>query len=120
MSDDQQERRAARRFALHIPITIVSLAGIPTRRAGRSHDIGTRGICFHCEGELRPGFSLEFVLEMPPEITGGESIRVRCRGQIIRVQREADGSSLMVGARIDDHEYLLATDPGSPAAAVRP
>ena len=49
---------------LHIPITIVSLAGIPTRRAGRSHDIGTRGICFHCEGELRPGFSLEFVLEM--------------------------------------------------------
>ncbi|MBA3912423.1 MAG: PilZ domain-containing protein [Acidobacteriales bacterium] len=119
MSNDQQERRAARRFALHIPLTIVSLGGVPSQRAGRSHDIGTRGICFHCEGELRPGLSVEFVLEMPPEITGGESIRVRCRGQVTRVQREADGSSLLVGARIDDHEYLLATEPGSAAAAVR-
>ena len=110
MSTEQQERRAVRRFALHLPMTITVLAGVPVQHAARSHDLSTHGILFHTDGDMPPGTPLEFVLAMPPEITGSDSIRVRCRGRVVRVRPEADGSSLAVAATIEAQEYVLPAE----------
>jgi hypothetical protein len=109
-TEDQQDRRVARRFALHIPLTITAIGGVPSRRAGRSHDISTRGILFHTDGEIPLGTLLELVMVLPQEITGSDSIHVRCLGHVVRVAREPDGSSMAIAVSIEGQEYLLESE----------
>ena len=106
MNAEQKERRGARRFALHIPLAITRIGDRPAELTGRSHDISTRGICFHTAAELLPGIGLDFILVLPPEITSSDSIHVLCRGKVVRVEREPDGSSLTVAATLESQEFL--------------
>src|SRR4051794_22747387 len=106
MSPEQQERRARRRFALHIPVAIVAVNGVPMKQTARSHDISTCGLCFHTDSELDPGTSLELVLLLPREITGSDSIHVRCHGHVARKARESDGRGVVIGATIENQEFI--------------
>jgi hypothetical protein len=47
---------------------------------------------------------IEFTLTLPPEITLTESIRVRCKGKVVRVD-DGDGK-VAVAAVIDEYEFL--------------
>ena len=53
---------------------------------------------------IEAGSPIEFTLTLPPEITLTESIHVRCKGKVVRV----DGSQgkMAVAAVIDEYEFL--------------
>jgi hypothetical protein len=107
MAEAQQERendkRGTRRFALHLPVS-VRYGDDKQERSAHTRDVSARGICFYVDSAVQAGSAIDLTLTLPPEITLTESIRVRCKGHVVRV--EGSGGKLAVSAVIDEYEFL--------------
>jgi hypothetical protein len=99
------ERRVGQRFDLHIPVS-VKLAGTQHEGCGFTQDLSARGSFFYTDFPLGPGEKVELTLNMPSEITLGESMRVRCQGTVLRVVQPAVGTKLGVAVHFAGYEYL--------------
>ena len=104
MPEAQQEKRAARRFALRVPVT-VDRENENHGEAAEIRDVSARGICFYVETAVAQGAPIGFTLTLPPEITLTESIRVQCKGHVVRVEDSDDGK-VSVAAVIEEYEFL--------------
>jgi hypothetical protein len=102
----QAEKRATRRFALRLPVSVSHNGGSGPAMLAQTRDVSARGICFSLETPLTPGSDIEFTLTLPPEITLTESIRVRCKGKVVRVDPGLADSKVPVAAVIDEYEFL--------------
>jgi hypothetical protein len=105
MSQSQQEKRAARRFALRVPLTVNS-DEIPSSEVAQIRDVSARGISFYLESAIEQGSLIGFTLTLPPEITLTESIRVQCKGRVVRVEKADENGKLAVAAVIEEYEFL--------------
>ena len=106
MPEPQQEKRGARRFALHIPVTVDHGENGAQSQVAQIRDVSARGICFYLDSVVVQGSPIGFTLTLPPEITLTESIRVQCKGRVVRVENgQADGK-LAVAAVIEEYEFL--------------
>jgi hypothetical protein len=121
------ERRVGQRFAYLLPLSLrlcdSSLVGV-----GFTQDLSSRGVFFFTDAALQEGAEIEITLQMPSEITLGESMRVRCRGHILRVVKPVSSAQtasgpvhvetkIGVAVRLECYEYLAET---SEAAASFP
>ena len=106
MPEPQLEKRAARRFALHIPVTIAPDDTRTLAEVGQVRDVSARGICFYLGSAITQGSPIEFTLTLPPEITLTDSIRVQCKGRVVRVEDFGEGGKLAVAAVIEEYEFL--------------
>jgi len=105
MVEPQQEKRAARRFALHVPVT-VNHVDTASKESAQIRDVSARGICFYLEAAVAQGSPIGFTLTLPPEITLTESIRVQCKGRVVRVESAREDGKLAVAAVIEEYEFL--------------
>jgi PilZ domain len=103
---EAQEKRAARRFALRIPVLVARGEGSNQSESAQLRDVSARGICFYLDSPIAQGSPLGFTLTLPPEITLTESIRVQCKGRVVRVEESANDGKLAVAAVIEDYEFL--------------
>ncbi len=103
MAEPQQEKRGARRFPLRVPVTVESRECHAT---GAVRDVSARGICFYLESAVTQGSPIGFTLTLPPEITLTESIRVQCKGRVVRVEDGRADGKLAVAAVIEEYEFL--------------
>ena len=102
----QDEKRATRRFALRLPVSVSPIGeGLPSLTA-QTRDVSARGICFYLDAPMSTGSAIEFTLTLPPEITLTESIRVRCKGKVVRVDDGLVDAKIPVAAVIDEYEFL--------------
>ncbi len=105
--EEQQEqgtdKRATRRFALRLPVTV---RDGDEEHSAQTRDVSARGICFYVESNIQTGSAIDFTLTLPPEITLTESIRVRCKGRVVRVEGGNAGGKLAVAAVIEEYEFL--------------
>ena len=99
------ERRVGQRFDLHVPVS-VKLADSQHEACGFTQDLSARGTFFYTDFPLGPGEKVELTLNMPSEITLGESMRVRCHGTVLRVVQPAVGTKLGVAVHFAGYEYL--------------
>ncbi len=110
----QVERRVGQRFPYALPVSVFepssSLNGV-----GFTQDLSSRGAFFFTETPLAQGSEIELTLQMPSEITLGESMPVRCRARVLRVVipsgaggAGADGKKIGVAVRLENYEYLAA------------
>ena len=106
MPEPQQEKRAARRFALHIPVTVEHGDNASVSEVAHIRDVSARGICFYLESAVAQGSPIGFTLTLPPEITLTESIRVQCKGHVVRVDDAREDGKLAVAAVIEEYEFL--------------
>ncbi len=106
MAEALQEKRAARRFALQIPLTVTRGESASQSEAAQIRDVSARGICFYLESAVEQGSPIGFTLTLPPEITLTESIRVQCKGHVVRVENNLPDGKLAVAAVIEDYEFL--------------
>jgi hypothetical protein len=106
------ERRAGQRFEVNLPL-VVQFDG----RAfpGFTRDVSGRGIFFYAEAALPEGAVVEVTFTMPSEITLAESMRVRCRGRVLRTSGAEAGRKKGIAVRLDAYQYLPSS-PEEPAA----
>ena len=83
------ERRIGQRFAFNLPVSLRDVA-TAAEGLGFTQDLSSRGAFFFTDMALSEGAEIELTLKMPSEITLGESMRVRCRGLVLRIVRPAD------------------------------
>ncbi len=97
------ERRAGQRFTFNLPVSlrdhITAAEGL-----GVTQDVSSRGAFFFTDMAFNPGAEIELTLKMPSEITLGEGMQVRCKGQILRVVKPLE--------RAADREPRLGTETG--------
>jgi PilZ domain len=101
----RHERRAAQRFDYQLPISI-KVAGIEGEAHGCTQDLSARGAFFYTEAPITEGSELEVTLLMPAEITLTESMRVRCRGKVLRIARQDGSSKIGVAVQLAGYEFL--------------
>ena len=109
------ERRVGQRFPYLLPLSLRQLEG-SVEGVGLTQDLSSRGVFFFTDVPLSEGAEIELTLQMPSEITLGESMPVRCRGRALRVVRPAVSSSsatsirvetkIGVAVRLECYEYL--------------
>jgi hypothetical protein len=102
----QAEKRSTRRFALRLPVSVNYEGNTGPAMSAQTRDVSARGICFYLESPLDTGKLIDFTLTLPPEITLTESIRVRCKGKVVRVDNNAVDAKVPVAAVIDEYEFL--------------
>jgi len=106
MAEPQQDKRATRRFALRLPVSVSYAENGGQEKTAQTRDVSARGICFYVDSAIAAGSPIEFTLTLPPEITLTESIRVRCKGKVVRVDETATDGKVAVAAVIDEYEFL--------------
>jgi hypothetical protein len=102
----QDEKRATRRFALRLPVSVNYAGDSMGPLTAQTRDVSARGICFYLDAPMATGSPIEFTLTLPPEITLTESIRVRCKGKVVRVDDGLVDAKIPVAAVIDEYEFL--------------
>ncbi len=109
MAETQQDldndKRSTRRFALRLPVT-VRYGEKDEEHSAQTRDVSARGICFFVDSAIQAGSAIDFTLTLPPEITLTESIRVRCKGRVVRVEGGSPANKMAVAAVIDEYEFL--------------
>ena len=83
------ERRIGQRFAFNLPVSLRDVA-TAAEGLGFTQDLSSRGAFLFTDMALNEGAEVELTLKMPSEITLGENMRVRCRGQVLRIVKPAD------------------------------
>ncbi len=97
------ERRSGQRFQLHLPLTIhVDGKAVP----GFTQDVSSRGLFLYTEAHLAEGAVVELTFTMPSEITLAESMRVRCRGRVLRADPSPAVPRNGVAVQLDSYQYL--------------
>lgn len=106
MTEPAQEKRAARRFALRIPVSVAREEDPKNNEAAQIRDVSARGICLYLDSPITQGAPIGFTLTLPPEITLTESIRVQCKGRVVRIEDETEAGKMAVAAVIEEYEFL--------------
>ena len=83
------ERRIGQRFPFNLPVSLRDVS-TAVEGLGFTQDVSSRGVFFFTVMALSEGTEIELTLKMPSEITLGESMRVRCRGRVLRILNAAD------------------------------
>ena len=102
----QAEKRATRRFALRLPVLVSHVGNGADPVPAHTRDVSARGVCFYLDALMTIGSAIEFTMTLPPEITLTESIRVRCKGKVVRVDDSLADAKFPVAAVIDEYEFL--------------
>src|SRR5579863_2886221 len=106
MAEAQQEKRSARRFALRIPVSVARGEQTEPSEPAQLRDVSARGISFYLDAPIEEGSPIGFTLTLPPEITLTESIRVQCKGRVVRIEGVANNGKMAVAAVIEEYEFL--------------
>jgi hypothetical protein len=78
-----KDRRERRRFEINAPLTV--FAG-KCEISGFTRDLSNRGVYFYLDlnDAVPPDGDLDFLLELPPEITLSTCCAIRCQGRVVR------------------------------------
>jgi hypothetical protein len=106
MAEARQEKRAARRFALRIPVSVGRGENSDCSESAQIRDVSARGISFYLDSPIEQGSPIGFTLTLPPEITLTESIRVQCKGRVVRIEDSFETGKMAVAAVIEEYEFL--------------
>jgi hypothetical protein len=100
------DRRSRPRFEIRAPLTVFS--------GGReisafTHDLSNRGVYFHISPADTPrvGDDLEFLIELPAEVTLSESCRIRCQGRVLRTT-ETSWDEVGVAMEVSHYAFVSA------------
>jgi hypothetical protein len=106
MAEAQEEKRAARRFALRLPVSVARGEDTNFGESAEIRDVSARGISLYLDSPIEQGSPIGFTLTLPPEITLTESIRVQCKGRVVRIEDNSVEGKMAVAAVIEEYEFL--------------
>ena len=71
-----------------------------------TRDISAGGVFFYCDFGIVQGSSIQLVMILPPEITGGEKQWVCCYGQVVRVVEGSAVGQFGIAVKVERLEFL--------------
>lgn len=105
MFQAQPERRTEQRFPLRLPVIIKTFEGGLKEETSQTKDVSARGAFFFLENRLPEGAAVEMTLTLPSEITLTESIKVRCKGRVVRVIEGVPGNKVGTAVVIEQYDF---------------
>jgi hypothetical protein len=105
MSDTSQERRAAPRFTMRLPLVARFYNGGVYEELTFTRDVSSSGALFDVDLDVGGRRQLEVVLTLPPQGDNPADIRVRYSGRVARLERLPEGR-WGVAAAFASCEYL--------------
>jgi hypothetical protein len=107
---EQQERRAAPRTYLRIPLRFRPISDPPSpERRAETSNLSARGICFSTDSFLPVGSQVQLLFKMPKEVTGELATEWRCTGRVVHFQPNRFGRGQnAVGVQFELYEALAA------------
>jgi hypothetical protein len=104
--DVEKERRNRRRFSVNAPVTVL-VGG--QEISAYTRDLSNRGIYFFLStpDSALIGGELEFVVELPPEITLSTCCQIRCQGKAVRTESV---SANLVGVAAEILSYSICRE----------
>ena len=101
MAETEQDKRATRRFALRLPVSVSYTEDGVREKTAQTRDVSARGICFFVDSAIAAGSAIEFTLTLPPEIT------LTAVAQLAGLLDKGDAEGrVAVAAVIDEYEFL--------------
>jgi hypothetical protein len=86
-----EERRRAERFPIVVPIELKNGEGV-------TRDVSGMGVYFTASFPFERGEEIDFILRVP------DSVAVRCRGRVVRVDYDREAMRYGVAVTIDDFD----------------
>ena len=107
-----EERRAASRFSLALPVEIRLARDLMAARSilAKMRDISTHGLYFNTPRKLTVGTKFEFSIGLPDEITGATPGYVSGKARAVRVDEgdESRPRRFGIGALIESYQISRA------------
>ena len=100
------DERKHRRFDLSLPAQVRTRADAPPEVQTSTRDISASGVYLTLPRGIEPGAELEWELTLPPELSQGNVVRIRCRGKVVRVERPDAEGKIGVAATIENYEFI--------------
>ena len=98
-----------RRFSVKLPVS-VRVWGVPYDFPAQIQNISARGLFFYIERWMSPGARVEVTMNFPPQVTLGESAKVKFLALVLRVEAHTRTEYAGVAALIEEYEFLGAGD----------
>jgi PilZ domain-containing protein len=97
-----EERRKHVRYRIQFPVRVQTVP-----REAYTRDISADGayLLTH-ENGLEPGSKLEWEMDFSPRFAGVKTVRVRCRGKIVRVEPLVEQGKIGVAVTIKSYQFL--------------
>ena len=105
MFQAQPERRTEQRFPLRLPIIVKSFEGGLKEESSQTRDVSARGAFFFLQNRLPEGAAIEMTLTLPSEITLTESIKVRCKGRVVRLLDALEPGKVGTAVVIEQYDF---------------
>jgi len=99
-----------RRFDMRLP-AIVRMNGSGEFQT-ETQNVSARGVYFYLDRAMAKGTKLDVTLTFPPHITLTESMRVRFRARVIRVDRPSPLMRIGTAVTFEDYEFLRGSSSG--------
>ena len=82
-------------------------SGVPTagEMLTECKDVSSHGVYFFLPEPMQSGLPVDIVLTLPPEITQGDPVRVRCEARIQRTEVAEEGR-VGIAAKIERYRFL--------------
>ena len=97
------DKRVHRRYALKLPLTSKALA--PANGGLQTSNVSARGVFFLSSTRPDEGTPLEFSLNLSPDITLTDSIVIRCKGRVVRVNQAPGSDKVGIAAVIERYDF---------------
>src|SRR6266478_1469730 len=106
MLQPTQERRVMRRFDMRLPASVKVDGVAVDELLTETQNVSARGVFFYLDRPVAEGSHIEVTLTFPPHVTLTDSVRVRFRARVIRVEAPLPASRIGVAAMIEEYEFL--------------
>ncbi len=114
MEQASGERRAARRFRMRLPLTVRSFDGVAVSLQGMTQDISESGVLFFIPSRPREQAPIEFLVELPSEVTMTDPMRATCKGRVVRVIEDQLSDNFGVAATIEGFTSFIRLSSAPP------
>jgi hypothetical protein len=76
-----------------------------------TQNVSARGVFFYLDRALAQGTRLEVTTTFPPHVTLTDSLRVRFKARVVRVEAPLPVSRIGIAALIEEYEFLGSIPP---------
>ncbi len=99
-----EKPRWSRRFDIQLPVTLLALGERTVHKKARTRNISSSGMFVELDAGAAPGTPVELILDLPPEITRCNIVRVSCKGCVVRCERTSP-TRTGIAVSIDRYQF---------------